>query len=114
MRVLDVVATLREFPDQRVGKGQVGTVVDELDHDHVLVEFSDLDGVAFAIEPIAKQHLMRLKYAPDSVQKNESEIRFAKLKRGLIHALAATRSRHGEHRRESPLLYSKYSLHASA
>ena len=46
MRVLDVVATLREFPDQRVGKGQVGTVVDELDHDHVLVEFSDLDGVA--------------------------------------------------------------------
>ena len=41
MRVLDVVATLREFPDQRVGKGQVGTVVDELDHDHVLVEFSD-------------------------------------------------------------------------
>lgn len=68
MRVLDVVATLRAFPDLRVGKGQVGTVVEELDRDNVLVEFSDLDGVAFAIEPIAKGHLMGLKYAPANAQ----------------------------------------------
>ncbi|KAA3652213.1 MAG: DUF4926 domain-containing protein [Proteobacteria bacterium] len=68
MRVLDVVATLRTFPHKRLGNGQVGTVVEELDHDHVLVEFSDLNGVAFAIEPIAKLHLMRLKFAPDNAQ----------------------------------------------
>lgn len=64
MRVLDVVATLCAFPEQRVGRGQVGTVVEELDRDHVLVEFADLNGVAYAIAPIPVDQLMELKYSP--------------------------------------------------
>lgn len=64
MRVLDVVATLRGFPEVRVGRGQVGTVIEELDRDHVLVEFADLNGIAYAIAPIPVGQLMELKYSP--------------------------------------------------
>ncbi|MBC9073426.1 DUF4926 domain-containing protein [Thauera sp. CAU 1555] len=64
MKVLDVVATLRAFPEQRVGRGQVGTVVEELNRDHVLVEFADLYGVTHAIAPIPVNQLMELKYSP--------------------------------------------------
>lgn len=64
MKILDVVATLRDFPEQHVEKGQVGTVVEELDSDHVLVEFADLNGVAYAISPIFVGQLIELKHAP--------------------------------------------------
>lgn len=64
MMVLDVVATLRGFPEARVGRGQVGTVIEELDRDHVLVEFADLNGIAYAIAPIPVGQLMELKYSP--------------------------------------------------
>lgn len=45
-------------------KGQVGTVVEELNSDHVLVEFADLNGVAYAISPIPVGQLIELKHAP--------------------------------------------------
>lgn len=64
MKMLDVVATLRELPEQHVGKGQVGTVVEELDGGHVLVEFADLNGVAYAISPIPVEQLIELKHTP--------------------------------------------------
>lgn len=43
-----VASTLQDLPEQRFAKGQVGTVVEALDSDHVLVEFADLSGVAYA------------------------------------------------------------------
>ena len=64
MKMLDVVATLRECPEQHVAKGQVGTVVEELDSDHVLVEFADLNGVAYAISPMPVGQLIELKHTP--------------------------------------------------
>ena len=64
MKILDVVATLQDFPEQRVAKGQVGTVVEELDSDHVLVEFADLSGVAYALSPIQVGQLIELKHTP--------------------------------------------------
>lgn len=64
MKTLDVVATLREYPEQHIGKGQVGTVVEQLDGDHVLVEFANLDGIAYAILPIPAEHLIQLKHTP--------------------------------------------------
>ncbi|WP_085938689.1 DUF4926 domain-containing protein [Aromatoleum aromaticum] len=45
-------------------KGQVGTVVEELDADHVLVEFADVNGVAYGIAPMPVGQLMELKHAP--------------------------------------------------
>ena len=49
MKLLDVVATLEDVPAAHLAKGQVGTIVDELSDDVVLVEFADLDGVAYAL-----------------------------------------------------------------
>ena len=64
MKMFDVVASLQDFPQQQVVKGQVGTVVEELDNGHVLVEFADVNGVAYAIAPIPVGQLMKLKHAP--------------------------------------------------
>lgn len=64
MKMLDVVATLQEFPELNIDKGQVGTVVEELDGDHVLVEFADLDGIAYAILPMPVKQLIELERAP--------------------------------------------------
>ncbi len=64
MKMLDVVATVEDVPEARLTKGQVGTIVDELDKDVVLVEFADLSGVAYAIEPIPVRKLMALRHTP--------------------------------------------------
>lgn len=63
-QVLDVVALLDELPDAHLARGQVGTVVEALDGDTVLVEFSDDDGRAFAVEPVPVARLLALHYQP--------------------------------------------------
>lgn len=60
MKLLDVVATVEDLPEARLAKGQVGTIVEELDIDVVLVEFADLGGVAYAIEPIPVHKLTQV------------------------------------------------------
>lgn len=64
MKLLAVVATLQDFPERNVVKGQVGTIVEELDASSVLVEFADTAGIAYAISPIPVALLMELKYVP--------------------------------------------------
>lgn len=64
MKRLNVVATVEDVPQAHLAKGQVGTVVDELDGDVVLVEFADLAGVAYAIEAIPVSKLMELRHTP--------------------------------------------------
>jgi hypothetical protein len=64
MKLLDVVAITEDMPDLRLSKGQVGTIVEELDQGLVLVEFADLDGVAYAIAPIPRSKLMDLHHRP--------------------------------------------------
>ena len=64
MKLLDVVATLEDVPGAHLAKGQVGTIVDELDGELVLVEFADLGGVVYAIEPIPVHTLIELRHAP--------------------------------------------------
>ena len=63
---LDAVALLTEVPEHRLARGQVGTVVERLDDDTSLVEFSDEQGRAFAIVPCARATLLVLHYAPES------------------------------------------------
>lgn len=60
--LLDVVAVL----DEREGlpRGQVGTVVELLDADTALVEFSGDDGRAYAIRPVDLSNLIVLHYEP--------------------------------------------------
>lgn len=52
MKLLDVVVTKQAFPEDGVAKGRVGTIVEELDNNIVLVEFADSNGVAYLITPV--------------------------------------------------------------
>ena len=64
--VLDVVALLANLPEQRLARGNVGTIVDELDDQTVLVEFSDDDGRPYAVAPCQRSELLTLHYVPEA------------------------------------------------
>jgi hypothetical protein len=63
---LDVVALLADRPKDGLARGQVGTVVETLDHTSALVEFSDDHGRAYAVVPCAYSDLIVLHYAPEA------------------------------------------------
>jgi len=64
--VLDVVALLTDLPAQRLARGQVGTVVEQLDEKTSLVEFSDEQGQAYAVAPCPRAELLTLHYVPEA------------------------------------------------
>jgi hypothetical protein len=60
--VLDVIALLVDVPEHGLVRGQVGTVVEELDGDVFELEFSDDDGRAYAEIALAADALLVLYY----------------------------------------------------
>jgi len=64
--LLDVVALLKEVPAQQLARGQVGTIVEELDDKTLLVEFSDDQGRAYAVAPCPRVDLLVLHYVPEA------------------------------------------------
>jgi hypothetical protein len=64
--ILDVVALLHEMPAQGLTRGQVGTVVELLGDDTVLVEFSDDQGAAYAVAPCPRAEILVLHYVPQA------------------------------------------------
>lgn len=64
--VLNVVALLSDLPAQRLARGQVGTIVEQLDEDISLVEFSDEQGRAYAVVPCRRDELLTLHYVPEA------------------------------------------------
>jgi hypothetical protein len=64
--VLDVVALLADVPAEGLARGQVGTVVEALDQENVLVEFSDDRGGAYAVLPCSRAELLVLHYVPQA------------------------------------------------
>jgi Domain of unknown function (DUF4926) len=64
--VLDVVALLADLPAQRLARGQVGTIVEQLDDKTLLVEFSDDQGRAYAVAPCPRADLLVLHYVPEA------------------------------------------------
>jgi hypothetical protein len=64
--LLDVVALLTDLPAQRLARGQVGTVVEQLDDKTALVEFSDEQGRAYAVAPCPRSELLTLHYVPEA------------------------------------------------
>jgi uncharacterized protein DUF4926 len=62
----DVVALLDDLPEERLARGQVGTVVETLDERTVLVEFADDQGRAYAIIPCPHSVLLVLHYVPQA------------------------------------------------
>jgi Domain of unknown function (DUF4926) len=66
LSVLDVVALLADLPAAGLARGQVGTVVESVGKDTVLVEFSGDDGHAYAIVPCSIADLLVLHYVPEA------------------------------------------------
>jgi hypothetical protein len=64
--LLDVVALLTDLPAQRLARGQVGTIVEQLDDKTSLVEFSDDQGRAYAVAPCPRADLLVLHYVPEA------------------------------------------------
>jgi Domain of unknown function (DUF4926) len=64
--ILDVVALLTDLPAQRLARGQVGTIVEQLDSNTSLVEFSDEQGRAYAVAPCPRAELLILHYVPEA------------------------------------------------
>lgn len=65
--LLDVVALLKNLPGQSLARGQVGTVVEQLDDQTWLVEFSDDEGRAYAVAQCQDADLLILHYVPEAV-----------------------------------------------
>jgi len=64
LSVLDVVALLTDLPAEGLARGQVGTIVEQLDDRTLLVEFSDDQGRAYAVTPCPREELLVLHYVP--------------------------------------------------
>ena len=64
--LLAAVALLTDLPAQRLARGQVGTIVEQLDDKTSLVEFSDEQGRAYAVAPCQRTDLLVLHYVPEA------------------------------------------------
>jgi hypothetical protein len=64
--ILDVVALLADLPAAGLARGQVGTVLESLGKDNVLVEFSGDDGRPYAVVPCPTADLLVLHYVPEA------------------------------------------------
>ena len=64
--LLDVVALLTDLPAKGLARGQVGTVVEELDSETAMIEFSDDQGRAYAVSPCRRDDLLILHYVPEA------------------------------------------------
>ena len=62
--LLDVVALTTDAPESGLVAGQVGTVVEALDADTVLVEFATNDGEPYAVAALPKRRLLVRRYQP--------------------------------------------------
>jgi len=62
MKLLDVVALLEDLLELGLYRGQVGTIVEVYEPGVFEVEFSDLNGRAYAIETLNANQLMLLHY----------------------------------------------------
>ena len=58
------IALLTDMPEQGLARGSVGTVMEGLDEDTVLVEFSDDEGRAYSLIPCSLDDLLPLRTKP--------------------------------------------------
>jgi hypothetical protein len=63
IKELAVVALLRDLPEAKLVKGQVGTVVETLGESAYEVEFCGDDGRAYAMLGVKEEDLMVLHYS---------------------------------------------------
>lgn len=64
IELLAAVALLKDLPQHGLVRGQVGTIVEILSPSVSEVEFSDNDGVTYALVPLRSEELIRLHQGP--------------------------------------------------
>lgn len=67
LKLLDVVALLQAIPAEKLVKGQVGTVVEELEEGVYEVEFTDKQGRTIASIPLPAKNLMLLHFEKEAL-----------------------------------------------
>ena len=60
--VLDVVTLIQDLPQEKLVRGQVGTVVEQLAPDAYEVEFVASDGKTYALLPLRAEQILVLHY----------------------------------------------------
>ena len=75
MKLFDTVALLENLPELNLFRGQVGTIVEVYEPEVFEVEFSNLDGKAYAIETLEQNQLMLLHYEMYPQKRNEQLIK---------------------------------------
>ena len=64
MKTLDVVALVKDCPEEGLRRGQVGTVVDAPSAGVYLVEFADIGGEPYAFLMVPETDLLVLHHRP--------------------------------------------------
>jgi Domain of unknown function (DUF4926) len=64
LKLLDVVALVENLPDLGLYRGQVGTIVEVYEPEVFEIEFSDLQGHAYALETLRSSQIMLLHHQP--------------------------------------------------
>ncbi|MEO5673289.1 MAG: DUF4926 domain-containing protein [Chitinophagales bacterium] len=67
IKLLDVVALLKDKQESKLSIGQVGTVVEILDKGIFEVEFSNKTGETIALVPLKEEELLLLHYEVEMV-----------------------------------------------
>jgi len=62
LKLLDVVALLKAIPEEKLVKGQVGTIVEKLEEGVYEIEFADKQGRTITSIPLAAKDLMLLHF----------------------------------------------------
>ena len=66
LKLLDIVALLKDIPDEKLVKGQVGTIIEMLDEGVYEVEFADKQGRTIASLALAVEELMLLHFEAET------------------------------------------------
>lgn len=62
--ILDVVVVTEALPVLNLRKGELGTIVEILDKDNFIVEFTDAKGVTYAMSVVNAKVLLKVFYEP--------------------------------------------------
>ncbi|MCW5910200.1 MAG: DUF4926 domain-containing protein [Cyclobacteriaceae bacterium] len=65
-KLLDVIALLKDVPKKKLIKGQVGTIVEQLDDNYYEVEFINKKGETIALESLKGSDLFLLHFEFES------------------------------------------------
>lgn len=64
LKLYDVVALTKDMTEKKLRKGSTGTIVEVLDNNNYLVEFSDLNGVMYGMPVVHQEQLLKLYHEP--------------------------------------------------